>query len=158
MFRFVRLGLVALGAAVTLIAAPVAASAQPPATETVHEHNGTETFVDVIPTCDGSGPAAEITLTYNAVEHETIFDDGRVHGTFTQTGTFVATEIESGRTATGNFTVWGGFNQNNQTVNGTFTFSVKGAYEDGTPINAHETDHFNVRPDGVQFFFTHCHD
>jgi len=158
MFRFARLGLVALAAAFTLIAAPVAASAQPPTNETVTEHSATETFVDVVPTCEPGAPLAEITLTYNEVEHATVFEDGRVHATFTQTGTFAAVELESGATASGHFTVWGNFNQSNQTVNGTFTFSVHGTYEDGTRIDFHDTDHFNVTPNGAEFFFTHCHD
>ncbi len=159
MFRFARLGLVALGAAVTLIATPLAAGAQPPVVnETTTVHDETETFVDVVPTCEEGAPLAEITITYNAIEHETVFENGGVHATFTQTGTFVATELESGATATGHFAVWGGFNQNNQTVNGTFTFELQGAYEDGTRISFHETDHFNVTPSGAEYFFTHCHD
>jgi hypothetical protein len=43
-------------------------------------------------------------------------------------------------------------------VNGTFTFSVRGQFEDGTRINTDLTDHFNVTPPGAEFFFTHCHD
>jgi hypothetical protein len=159
MFRFVRLGLVALGAAVALIATPVAAGAQPPVVnETTTVKNVTETFVDVVPTCEENAPAAEITITYNAIEHVTVFENGTVHATFTQTGTFVATVIDTGATATGTFTIWGGFNQNNQSVNGTFTFSVRGAFEDGTRINVHFVDHFNVTPTGAEFFFTKCHD
>jgi hypothetical protein len=48
-----------------------------------------------------------------AVEHTTTFDDGRIHATFTQTGTFVAVPLDdpSLPSYTGKFTVWGGFNQ-----------------------------------------------
>jgi hypothetical protein len=58
---------------------------------------------------------------------------------------------------TGSFTVWGGFNQNNQVVNGTFTFSVRGRGSDGSRFTNHTTDHFNVRPDGTVNEFFHCH-
>ena len=158
MFRFPRLGLVALAAAVTVIAAPAAASAQPPVTETTNLHGVTETFIDEAPTCEG-GPAYEITATYNLVEHVTAFEDGRVHATFTQTGTFVAVALEEGEPdASGRFTVWGGFNQNNKSVNGTFTFNVRGTFETGERISTHVVDHFNVTPTGAAFFFTKCHD
>ena len=40
----------------------------------------------------------------------------------------------------------------------TFTFNVRGQVEDGTTINTHLVDHFNVTPTGAEFFFTRCHD
>ena len=90
------------------------AFAQPPTTVTTHEKGLVETFVDVIPTCEEDGPLYTITTTSNLVMHETIFDDGRVHATFTQTGKFVAVPLEdpSLPSFTGRFTQWGGFNQN----------------------------------------------
>src|SRR4029453_6247957 len=102
----------------------------------------------------------EITLTYNEVEHATIFPDGREHDTFTQTGTFVATPVDDPAlpTYTGKFTVWGGFNANGGAVNGTFTFNVHGTGSDGSTISVHQTDHFNTTPGGAGVFFTHCHD
>lgn len=134
------------------------AAAAPPVTETITEQGVTETFVDVAPTCE-SGALYEITLTYNSVEHGTIFEDGRGHFTFTQTGTFEAVALDpSEPDASGRFTVWGGFNQNQKTVNGTFTFNVNGQFEDGGKISTHLVDHFNVTPSGAEFFFTHCHD
>lgn len=135
------------------------ALATPPVTETVHEHGGTETFVDVAPTCEEGGPLYTITITFNLVEHSTVFADGRVHATFTQTGTFVGVPFgHAGPGASGHFAVWGGFNQNNKTVNGTFTFNVNGEFDDGTQISTHVVEHFNVTPTGAEFFFTHCHD
>ncbi|MGH8926626.1 MAG: hypothetical protein ACRDWA_18685 [Acidimicrobiia bacterium] len=137
----------------------VPAVAAPPTTETVTVHGVTETFVDVAPTCEGGGPLFEITLTFNAVEHTTSFADGRIHVTFTQTGTFVAVPLDpADQGASGHFTVWGGFNQNKQTVNGTFTLNINGQFDDGTKISTHLVDHFNVTPAGAEFFFTHCHD
>jgi hypothetical protein len=135
------------------------AAAAPPITETTTQHGVTETFIDFAPTCEGGGPLYEITITYNLVEHVTVFDDGRVHATFTQTGTFDAVALDPAEPdASGHFTQWGGFNQNDQSVNGTFTFNVNGQFEDGTQINTHLVDHFNVVRSGAEFFFTHCHD
>jgi hypothetical protein len=156
MFRRLFTGV--LAAALLLIGAP--AFAQPPDTETTTERNVTETFIDVVPTCEGGGPAYEINLTYNVIAHSTVFADGRLHETFTQTGTFVATPVDdpSLPTYTGKFTVWGGFNANGEGVNGTFTFNVHGTGSDGSRIDVHLTDHFNTTPNGAEFFFTHCHD
>ena len=90
MFRRLFIGFLTAG--LLLIATP--AFAEPPTTETTTEKNATETFIDVVPTCELGGPAYEITITYNEVEHSTIFADGREHDTFTQTGTFVATPVD----------------------------------------------------------------
>ena len=57
----------------------------------------------------------------------------------------------------GRFTVWGNFNQNGTTVNGTSTFNLTGWGSDGSMISNHENDHFNVRPDGSVNEFFHCH-
>jgi hypothetical protein len=125
-----------------------------------HEKNLVETFVDVVPTCEEGGPLYTITTTSNLVSHETVFEDGRVHATFTQTGTFVAEPLEdpSLPSYTGKFTTWGGFNQNGKTVNGTFTFTVHGTGSDGSTFRFHTTEHFNQRPDGTVNEFFKCHD
>jgi hypothetical protein len=144
-------------ALVVSVATPAVAA--PPVTETINEHGVSETFIDVAPTCEGGGPLYEITLTYNLVEHVTAFDDGRVHATFTQAGKFVAVPLDPADSgASGQFAIWGGFNQNNTSVNGTFTFNVNGEFDDGTKISTHEVEHFNVTPTGAEFFFLHCHD
>jgi hypothetical protein len=155
MVRRLLVGLVAAG--LLLVGAP--AFAQPPVTETTVQKNLVETFVDVAPSCEGGGPLYTITTTSNLIEHTTTFDDGRIHATFTQTGTFVAVPLEdpSLPSYTGKFTVWGGFNQSNQVVNGTFTFNVRGTGSDGSTFNNHVTDHFNQRPDGTVNEFFHCH-
>ena len=113
MLRRLALGLLASG--LLLIAAP--AFAQPPTNTTTHEKGLVETFVDVIPMCEEGGPLYTITTTSNLVTHETIFEDGRVHATFTQTGRFSAVPLEdpSLPSFTGRFTHWGGFNQNGTT-------------------------------------------
>jgi hypothetical protein len=141
-----------------LIGAP--AYAAPPVTTTNTEKNLVETFVDVVPTCEEDGPLYTITTTSNLIEHTTTFDDGRTHETFTQTGTFVAVPLEDPDlpSFTGKFTVWGGFNQNGNTVNGTFTMTVHGTGSDGSTFRVHATEHFNARPDGTVNEFFHCHD
>ena len=155
MLQRVIVGLLAAGLLMT--AGP--ALAEPPVTETRHEKNLVETFVDVVPSCEGGGPLYTITTTSNLVEHTTTFNDGRIHATFTQTGTFVAVPLEDPSLAsfTGHFTIWGGFNQNGKTVNGTFTFTVHGEGSDGSTFRNHVTEHFNVRPDGTVNEFFHCH-
>jgi hypothetical protein len=155
--RLLTVGLLAAG--LLFIGAPTYAA--PPVTETTHQKNLVETFVDIVPTsnCAEDGPRYTITTTSNSVEHTTTFDDGRQHATFTQTGTFVAVPLDdpSLPSYTGKFTVWGGFNANGQTVNGTFTFNLRGTGSDGSTLNTHQVDHFNERPDGTVNEFFHCH-
>ena len=135
------------------------AFAAPPVNETNHAKGLVDTFVDVVPSCEGGGPLYTITTTSNLVDHTTTFDDGRVHATFTQTGTFVAVPLDdpSLPSYTGKFTVWGGFNQNGTTVNGTNTFNVRGTGSDGSTFSSSQIQHFNVRPDGSVNEFFHCH-
>jgi hypothetical protein len=153
--RLLTVGLMTAG----LLSAGAPAIAAPPVTETNHAKNLVETFVDVVPTCEEGGPLYTITTTSNAVEHTTTFDDGRIHATFTATGTFVAVPLEdpSLPSYTGKFTIWGGFNANGQTVNGTFTFNVRGTGSDGSTFSTNLVEHFNVRPDGTVNEFFHCH-
>jgi hypothetical protein len=153
----VRRTLAALVVLLTAGLVVASATAAPPTTETTNV-KATDTFVDVLPTCE-NGDLYEITLDYNLVEHTTTFDNGRVHATFTQTGTFVAKALEpGGLDASGHVTIWGGFNDNGKAVNGTFTFNLTGKYSDGTKISFHAVDHFNTRPDGSENFFSRCHD
>lgn len=145
---------------ITVFTAGTAAAA-PPETTTTNERGLVETFVDVVPTsnCVEEGPLYTITTTTNQVEHTTTFDDGREHATFTQTGTFVAVPLEdpSLPSYTGRLTIWGGFNANGTTLNGTFTFNLRATGSDGSTINTHQVDHFNQRPDGSVNEFFHCH-
>ena len=156
-FAIVRATLVAAATGALMFTGTAAmAAAAGPVTTVVHEHQGTDTFVDVGPEC-GSTELFEITVTYNSVEKQTLFADGREHDTFTQTGTFEAVSLETGRTATGHFTVWGGFNANGKSVNGTFTFKINGAYDDGQRISVHSVDHFSAIPTGAVFEWSKCH-
>jgi hypothetical protein len=152
--RLLMVGLLTAG----LLTTGAPAFAAPPETQTTTEKNLVETFVDVVPSCE-EGPPYTVTTTSNLVVHETIFDDGRLHATFTQTGTAVGVPLEdpSLPTYTAKFTVWGGFNANGATVNGTFTFNVRGTLSDGSVFSNHVIDHFNVRPDGTVNQFFRCH-
>jgi len=142
-------------AVVLILGLTMPAWAAPPVTETNTFHGVTETIIDT-PFCE-PGATHEITLTFNLVEHVTAFDDGRVHFTFTQTGTFDAVPLDpSGQAASGHFAIWGGFNDNGKSVNGTFTFNANGSFADGTKLSVHAVEHFNVRPDGTEFFFSRC--
>ena len=152
--RLLMVGLLTAGLLTT--GAPVFAA--PPETQTTTEKNLVETFVDVVPSCE-EGPPYTVTTTSNLVEHETIFDDGRVHATFTQTGTAVGVPLDDPclPTYTAMCTFWGGYTANGQTVNGTFTFNVRGTLSDGSTFSNHVIEHFNVRPDGTVNEFFHCH-
>ena len=146
----------AMTTAVLFTGAP--AFAAPPVTETIHE-KVVETFVDQVPvTCDEGGPKYTITINANTVGHITTFDDGRVHSTFTQTGTFVAVPKgdPSLPSCTGKFTIRAGFNDNGKTVNGTCTFNIHGTGSDGTTFSKHFGNRFNVRPDGTVNEFFRC--
>ena len=148
-----RSGIAVIAVAAAMAIGPSATAA--PA-EVIHEHQVAETFVDTI-TCSGE-PNAEITVTYNSVEKTSTTPDGGIHATFTESGTFVAVPLDGSQSATGHFAVWGGFNDNGTTVNGTFTLNIRGTYADGTPVSLHLVDHFNTTPGGAEFFFTNCRD
>jgi hypothetical protein len=158
MIRRALIGALAAGL-ITVFTAGTAAAA--PETTTTHQHGLVETFVDVIPTCDDSATDLyTITATSNIVEHETVFADGRVHATFTQTGKFVAVPLNdpSLPSYTGTFATWGGFNQNSDSVvNGTDIFSINGTGSDGSKFSVQQSEHFNTRPDGSVNEFFHCH-
>jgi hypothetical protein len=130
-----------------------------PETTTNREHALVETFVDVVPMCDDGGAPYRITTTSNLVEHETVFDDGRVHATFTQTGKFVAAPLRNPTLPSfaGSFTTWGNFNQNGSVVNGTSIFNVRGMGSDGSMLRVNQVEHFNERPDGSVNEFFRCH-
>jgi spore coat protein U-like protein len=122
-----------------LVAAGTLGMAGTAAAETTTVHGVTETFHDEVP-CLGFG---EITLTFNAVEHESSTPGGGIHATFTQTGTFTAV-LDAGGTSSGKFTNWGNFNTaDGVTGNSTFTFNLRVTSGVGAGTSFHENDHFN---------------
>src|SRR5918994_1948191 len=72
------------------------------------------------PDVDCFGATASIVGTRSGVDHVTMTEDGGIHVTFTEVGRFTLTSANG--TFTGHFAVWGGFNVNNLTHGGTFTF------------------------------------
>jgi hypothetical protein len=156
MFR--RLLLVCLLTAGLLTIGAPAFADSPPVTET-NVAKTVETFVDAIPSCPGGGPLYTQTTTSTSVQRATIFDDGREHGHFLDTGTFVAVPFDdpSLPSYTGKFIVEIDFNQNGTTVNGTFTFNIKATGSDGSTLSSNGFDHFNVLPDGTVHEFFGCH-
>ena len=106
---------------------------------TTHEKGLVETFVDVIPSCDEDRPALhdhDHQQPRHARDHLRRRPRPRdVH----PDGQFVAVPLEdpSLPSFTGHFTQWGGFNQNGTTVNGTFTFSLRGTGSDGSTFSIH---------------------
>jgi hypothetical protein len=128
-------------------------------TTTTHTKQGVvETFVDVVPSCEGGGPRYNITTTANTVTHRTRFADGSLRFHVTSTGTFVASPKAdpSLPNYTGKFTQSGNFNIDDGDGTGTFTFSVMGTGSDGSSFATQTVDHFNERPNGTTQEFFHC--
>jgi hypothetical protein len=125
--------------------------------ETTHEKNGTQTMVGELP-CAGPGDYL-ITLTYNAVEHQSAAANGSTHETFTMTGTFTAIPVSgTGPSYTGHFTTWDGDNSNAQNATFTVTFSIHASGSDGSRLTFHETVHGRTSATGlfVGFDKPHC--
>lgn len=154
-----RVLLGAAAAALVLVLTPTAVAAAPTTlTTTVKDRVHTE--LGSLPPCPDDGPLYTITSTSNLIQHDTVFDDGRVHGVLSETGTFTAVPFENVTLPafTGSFTFGGHFNQNSDSVvNGTVTLSVRGKGSDGSRLSVQAVEHFNTRPDGSVNHFFHCH-
>ncbi len=152
--RLLMVGLLTAG--LLLTGAP--AFGAPPDTQTTTQKDLVETFVDVIPSCAG-GPPYTVTTTSNLVEHSTTFADGRVHDTFTQTGTAVGGAARGPDSADLHRQVHdlGRLQRQRPTVNGTFTFNLHATPLGRLDVQQPHVDHFNVRPDGTVNEFFHCH-
>ena len=122
----------------------------------------TQTFKDVTMTFVAPTPCVEglatITTTSNGVFHQTDLDNGTMHGTFTQTGTFSLVPLDpAAQSISGHFTIWGGFNANADNFETTFTFNLSGHYADGTQFGAHAVDHLNTSASGMLNLFSKLH-
>ena len=110
-------------------------------------HNVTTSFPDVNP-C--TGDPGTLTITYNGVLHFTQLPNGTSHFTVTQTGDAVfVPDDPSLPTYTGHFTIWAGVNPNNNNTAGTVTSNVHLTGSDGSTLDFHLTEHFNVSASGV---------
>lgn len=142
-----RRALLLLAAVSALCLAAGAVAAPPITNETEIVKNGTDSFLDVNP-C--TGDAAQISLVFNSVFHITEFANGTVHVTGTATGTFTVDTLDPTKPDfSGRFTNWFGFNGNTKSVNGTFTFTVRGTGTDGTRLRFQEVGHFTLNANGV---------
>jgi len=134
--------------ALALAAMPVAAAAGGighTVTITTHQH-GVFTDPNAFNPC--TGHQITITVDGNSVQHVTFFPGSdEVWFTFTETGTFTGTDGDV--TYAGHFTVWAGFNVNEQNQNSTFTFSLRATGSDGSVIIGHETAHFALNANGT---------
>jgi len=159
-----RRRLLALAAAVGLAVA-IAAPAQARAWST------TVTFHDaVIPISDTEDPCAAAVGwgNVNGVMHESVAANGSYHWTGTLTGDFDVTIVDSGRQATGHFTVWFGGNDNVVAADdGTMilfwqTLAVHGTYsDDGSDVRINIVEQLRIAPDGtvtLWFLKANCHD
>ena len=108
--------------------------------------------------CAEEGPLYTITTTSNLVMHETIFDDGRVHATFTQTGTFSAVPLEVRACRATRVASRSGELQPERD-DGERHVHLQSAWHGLGRVDAdlHNLDHFNVRPDGSVNEFFRCH-
>ena len=174
------LALAALGVLIAALFAVQSATAAGAGAQSFTERTHKETIVefDYLPCSDTPIPG-RITQTINGVFHVTELTSGKGAGTFWLTGTFTGSflfepidselvdgpedtlvpedpnyEVIAGATTySGRFTVWFGENGNLKNHNGTFTFSIRGVGSDGSRLMFHETAHFLLTPNGVEFEF-----
>jgi hypothetical protein len=146
---------VAVIALLGLTGAPVAADSRD---STVTLHGVTETFPDVNP-C--TGDPGMVTVTYNAVFHESGDAAGGFHLTGTQTGTFEFVPDDATQPSfTGRFTVWFGGNIGANGEGFWQTFSVTGYGSDGSMLqfNAVAQFHYSNGAVHVDFTLENCRD
>lgn len=145
--------LVAAIAVLSLAAAPALGGAKGATTETIH-FTDEETFV-VGPgeeAC-GVGVGSVISIDYKGVVHITEGPRGQFHITGTNVGD-ITIAVAGGKTYTGHFADWFGFNLNNRNEVGTFTSNNLLRAPDGSLLNVHFLDHFSLSASGeVNVFF-----
>lgn len=128
----------------------------------------TQTFHnELFPIFDPANPCnpAIGTGIVNGVTHMTIAGNGSIHFTITLTGSFEVIDLNSGQNATGHFTFWAGQNvnlvgQGHVRNSETFTLSVHGELDDGSPVRFNIVAQFRA-VDGVPTLFFQkpkCHE
>jgi len=148
--------IVALGLLVlAFTAAPVAANNRD-STQTLH--GVTETFPEANP-C--TGDPGLVTVTYNAVFHESVDAAGGTHLTGTLTGTFEFQPTDTSQPSySGRFTNWFGGNIGANGQGFWSTFSLTGYGSDGSVIHFNGVMQFHVSNGEVNVEFTleNCRD
>ncbi|MFC7597556.1 hypothetical protein ACFQU3_19730 [Terrabacter sp. GCM10028922] len=156
MLRRLSIVLFAAPALVVGLSGPTSAAAE---TTTETAKNVVDTYLDIVPSCDG-GPIYRVTTTTNTVQHVTTTGRGGEHTTFTVTGKVSLVPLDSTLglpSYAGRLTVRGGFNGNGRVVNATSTYNVTLKGSDGSKATYHENRHFNTRPNGTLHFVFRCH-
>jgi hypothetical protein len=137
-------------AAALLLSAPAASAGAE--SFTVIKKGVTESFTETA--CVG---AADVTITYNAVFHVTVLDNGTYHLTGSNAGTITA--VAGDVTYTGHFTQQVGENGNLMNYEETVAFTLHLTGTDGSQITFTEVFHFMITPTGVETSFDKpvCH-
>jgi hypothetical protein len=134
------LSVLALGAA----ALPASADTASSYTQTVHQTwDLSNTSLGLTNPCTNdplSGNARTNLLNHVNVQGDNLW------ATFTETDKIVATDAGTGETFSGEFTIWGGFNLNEQNSNSTFTASGQLQGDQGDTIGYHEVAHSTLTP------------
>ena len=148
--------IVALGLLVfAFTAAPVAADNR---NSTLTLHRFTETFPEANP-C--TGDPGLVTVTYNAVFHESVDASGGIHLTGTLTGTFDFQPTDTSQPSySGRFTSWFGGNIGANGEGFWSTFSLTGWGSDGSVIHFNAVTQFHYSNGGLHVDFTleNCRD
>lgn len=149
-----------------LLALPVAAQEEGPPCDlashgngpasgcTVHMHNLSETFNDVVPCTDPPVPAVVTISKGNLVFHITQLDNGTYWATFTEEGSFSAVSA-TGVTYSGHFAAWDGEAWNLRNATFTATFNITASGSDGSRLSAHALMHMSFDANGMPHFAGH---
>jgi hypothetical protein len=124
-------------------------------TYTQNVHGAVQSFPSNVPCVDPPNSVTGfLTLTSNAVFHETVNTAGDDWFTSTQTGDFSFVSFDPAALSyTGHFETWfgGSFNQNNSVLHD--TFHVHGTASDGSSLTAHMLDHMSISASGITLVF-----
>ena len=129
-----------------VIAMPVAAASSHTVSTTENFH-GSVTSTGVNP-CNGD--TVDLTLTINAVIHNTYFPvNGEFWFTSTEEDKFTAIDQGTGVVYSGHLTAWFGFNLNRQNATTTGILVIHATGSDGSTIALHDVSHTTLLPDGT---------
>jgi hypothetical protein len=116
----------------------------------------TQSFPTNVPCVDPANgpPTGIVTITFNAVFHETVNRAGDGWITSTSTGDFSFTPFDPAKLSyKGHFESWfgGSFNRNNTVLHD--IFNIHGTGSDGSSLTGHFIDHMSVSASGITLTF-----
>ena len=125
-------------------------------TYTQNVHGATATMLVNVPCVDppNGPPTGTLSITYNAVFHETVNRAGDGWFTSTQEAQFAFVPFDLNRPSyTGHYETWFGasFNRNNTVLHD--TFNIHGTGSDGSTLSFHMIDHFSISASGITHVF-----